>query len=257
MSATDSPTAVRSPAQWARLVLELIAVFAVFQWSAVALGSDRGQAGLIVGALVVSATVAVECAWPGQTLTSAVRGVGLAMPARRGIIASLSICALLLLVVPLFVLVTGAIVTLEIRSLRLLPGLFGQAGIAEEVLFRGYLFGHLRAGRSFWRAALLAMLPFALVHLLMFLTMPWPVALAALLLSIVLSFPLAHLFELGGRTVWPPALLHFVVQGTAKLVVFSGEEASTFPIVWMGASAVLPMFVMLIRGESIRAAARR
>jgi len=95
------------------------------------------------------------------------------------------------------------------------------------------------------------------VHLLMFLTMPWPVALAALLLSIVLSFPLSHLFELGGRTVWPPALLHFVVQGTAKLVVFSGEEASTFPIVWMGASAVLPMFVMLIRGESIRAAARR
>jgi len=138
-----------------------------------------------------------------------------------------------------------------------LPGLFGQAGIAEEVLFRGYLFGHLRPGRSFWRAALLAMLPFALVHLLMFLTMPWPVALAALLLSIVLSFPLAHLFELGGRTVWPPALLHFVVQGTAKLVVMSGEEPSTFPIVWMGASAVLPMFVMLIRGASIRAAARR
>jgi membrane protease YdiL (CAAX protease family) len=44
--------------------------------------------------------------------------------------------------------------------------------VAEEVLFRGYLFGHLRRGRSFWRAAVLSMLPFVCVHLLLFFTMP-------------------------------------------------------------------------------------
>ena len=32
----------------------------------------------------------------------------------------------------------------------LLPGLFAQGGIAQEVLFRGYLFGRIRRGRSFW-----------------------------------------------------------------------------------------------------------
>ena len=52
-----------------------------------------------------------------------------------------------------------------------LPGLFAQAGIAEELLFRGYLFGHLREGRSFWRAALLSMPPFLAVHLLLFFQM--------------------------------------------------------------------------------------
>ncbi len=31
-----------------------------------------------------------------------------------------------------------------------------QAGIAEEVLFRAYLYGQPRDGRSFWRAAALA-----------------------------------------------------------------------------------------------------
>jgi len=37
--------------------------------------------------------------------------------------------------------------------LWLLPGLLAQAGSAEEVLFRGYLFGRLHRGRGLWRAA--------------------------------------------------------------------------------------------------------
>ena len=52
------------------------------------------------------------------------------------------------------------------------------------------------------------MLPFVAVHLLMFFTMPWPVAgLASLLLAVVISFPMAHLYELGNATIWAPALL--------------------------------------------------
>ena len=65
-------------------------------------------------------------------------------------------------------------------SLWLVPGLFAQAGIAEEVLFRGYLFRHAREGRDFWRAALVAAGLFVTVHLLMFLMLPWPIALASL-----------------------------------------------------------------------------
>ena len=60
--------------------------------------------------------------------------------------------------------------------ISLLPGLFAQAGIAEEVLFRGYLFGHVRVGRTFWRAAAVSMLPFVSVHLILFFSMPWPIA---------------------------------------------------------------------------------
>jgi membrane protease YdiL (CAAX protease family) len=33
---------------------------------------------------------------------------------------------------------------------RLAPGLFAQAGIAEEATFRGYPFHRLRKGGSFW-----------------------------------------------------------------------------------------------------------
>jgi membrane protease YdiL (CAAX protease family) len=247
---TSSPAGIRSPAQWTRLLLELAAVFAVFQWSASSLGSDRGQAGLIVGTLVVAVTLAVERARAGQTLVSSAQAIGLGTPRLTGLGVSAGICVLLLLVVPVFARLTGTSVTVESGSLQWLAGLFAQAGIAEEALFRGYLFGHVRRGRSFWGAAGLSMLPFVAVHLLMFATMPWAVALAALLLSVVMSFPLAHLFELGGDTIWPPALLHFVVQGTVKVLAVSGDGAALFPIAWMAASAVLPLCAFLFSRPS-------
>ena len=140
--------------------------------------------------------------------------------------------------------------------LWLLPGLFAQGGVAEEVLFRGYLFGRLRRGRSFWRATGLSMLPFVGVHLLLFFTMPWHIAMAALLLSVVLSIPLTYLFELGGATIWAPAILHFVVQSTVKIVAFADAGASWFPLVWMAASALLPMAVLLVPRSGVRTAVR-
>jgi hypothetical protein len=86
------------------------------------------------------------------------------------------------------------------------------------------------------------MVPFVGVHLILFLTMPWPIALASVLLSVIISFPLALLFELGGSTIWAPALLHFVIQGTAKVLVFS-EGAESFALAWMAASATIPLLV--------------
>jgi hypothetical protein len=84
-------------------------------------------------------------------------------------------------------------------------------------------------------------------HLLLFVTMAWPIALAATALSLVVSFPLAHLFELGGRTVWAPALLHFFIQSPIKIVEMSGPAARFYPIVWMSAAAVIPWLVFLAR----------
>ena len=81
------------------------------------------------------------------------------------------------------------------------------------------------------------------MHLLLFWTMPWPVAAAALALACVTSFPFAWLWELGGRTVWAPAVLHAVIQGTVKVVTVSGADPMAFPLVWMAACAVLPLAV--------------
>jgi membrane protease YdiL (CAAX protease family) len=126
------------------------------------------------------------------------------------------------------------------------PGLFAQAGIAEEILFRGYLFGHLRTSRSFWRAAALSMIPFVAVHLILFATMPWPLALASVLLAAVITVPLACLFEIGGHTIWAPALLHTVIQGAVKIVIVPHDRMTPLALMWMLASAVVPLMILVV-----------
>ena len=247
LSRTRATTEIRSAGTWFRLVSGLGAVFVLFHWSASALGSDRGQAGIIVGAVVTAAILVVERAWFTASIRGAARALGFGAPSRSGLMTSGVISGLLLLVVPLYVMATGAPWTFVPHWWERLPGLFAQAGIAEEVLFRGYLFGHVRRGRSFWRAACISMLPFVAVHLLMFVTMPWPVALASLLLATVISFPMAHLFELGKGTIWAPALLHFVVQGAVKSIQIAGDGSAAFPLAWIAASAVIPLLALFVR----------
>ena len=88
----------------------------------------------------------------------------------------------------------------------------------------------------------MAAVPFVIVHLYLLATLPWPVALASVLLATIISFPLAHLFELGGKTIWPPALLHFKVQGAGKVLELPGD--TLIPLVWIGASATVPWLAL-------------
>jgi membrane protease YdiL (CAAX protease family) len=231
---------------FARLVAGLALVFAGFQWVATVLASDRGQAGLPIALLVVAALLVVERILFGQPFAAAARALGLGVPARRGLLTAAALGLLLLLVIPVYAHFARAPVALHPGWPCLLAGLFAQAGIAEETLFRGYLFGHLRRRHPFWRAASLSMIPFVIVHLLMFVSLPWPIAAAAMLLAVVLSFPLAHLFELGGGTIWAPALVHFVVQGALKVGGVSAASPVALPLVWMAASATIPWLAFLV-----------
>ena len=98
-----------------------------------------------------------------------------------------------------------------------------QAGVAEGLLFRGFLFGHLRRRRSPWHRCR----RFSSFTCSSCSRCRGP-ALTAVMLSVALSFPLAQLYEIGGRTIWAPALVHFVIQAAVKLVVLSGDGATAF-----------------------------
>jgi membrane protease YdiL (CAAX protease family) len=237
--------AARARDAWAPLLAGLAVVFALFQVLAHALRSDRGQAGLLVAAAVIAALVAVECLLFRQSPASALVSLGFGRPATLGLTAASGLCVVLVAVIPAYAAARGASIAVYPGWIWLLPGLFAQGGVAEEALFRGYLFSRLRRGRSFWRAAGLTAVPFVLIHLYLFATMPWPVALASVLLATVISFPLSQLFELGGNTVWPPALLHFTVQGAVKILEVPGD--AIVPLVWMMASAAIPWLAFLFR----------
>lgn len=237
--------------QWLRLFIGLVLVFALFHWTADVLGSNRGEFGVIIGLLVVGATIAAKIFLFNRSFKESVKDVGLTWANTSGILIAIVISVLMLLTIFIFASVTDSSFSFYTDWYLLIPGLFFQAGIAEETLFRGYLFGHIRKKYSFWKAAVIAAVPFILVHLIMFYSLPFAIAFASILLSVVLSFPLARLFELGGNTIWAPAILHFVVQGTVKVLVVSGEDVQSFPLFWIAICAFIPLLVFLIPGKKL------
>jgi membrane protease YdiL (CAAX protease family) len=245
-----SPEVDRSRLTALRADAPTLAVF-VLLWLlldriAAASGSLRGEYGLVVCAVVLVAAVAGESflsrAGPLQALSS----LGLRAPEPRALAWTLALAVGLLLFYPVFAAVTGAKLALLPDALLLAVGMFAQGGVAEEVVFRGFLFRRLRAGRTFWQTALYAAVPFVAVHALLFLTLDFPVALAALLLALSMSFPLAWLFERSGGSVWPPAIVHAVAQGSIKLVD-AGEHFPVLALAWMALCATAPWLFFLMR----------
>jgi membrane protease YdiL (CAAX protease family) len=237
--------------QWLRLLIGLILVFALFHWTADVLGSNRGEFGVIIGLLVVGATIAAKIFLFDRLFKESVKDVGLTWPNASSIFIAIVISVLMFVTIFIFTLITDSSFNFYPEWYLLIPGLFFQAGIAEETLFRGYLFGHIRKKYNFWKAAIIAAVPFILVHLIIFYSLPFAIAAASIFLSVVLSFPLARLFELGGNTIWAPAILHFVVQGTVKVLVASGEAAQSFPLFWITICAIIPLLVFLLPEKKI------
>lgn len=233
-----------TPSEWALFAILAGGLFGLFHGTALALGSDRGQHGVPVALVVVAALVAVERRLSGKPLPLCLGDLGLGVPSARGLILATVLALGLVVVAGLFLRESGVRVAFIAGWSSTLPGLFAQAGIAEETLFRGFLFRRLRAGRSFGRAVALSSAPFVLAHLPLFWTLPWPLAAASLGLSVATSFSFARLFELGGATVWPPAIVHFVVQGAVKVLALEQLPAE-FPLLWMFASALVTQVVFL------------
>ena len=69
----------------------------------------------------------------------------------------------------------------------------------------------------------------------------------SLALSVSMSFPLAWLFERAGNSIWPPAILHFVVQGAIKLVDVPDSAVGGMALAWIAIAAVAPWLLFALR----------
>lgn len=233
----------------ARVYAGTLLVYVLFHATALGLNSNFGEWGVLVALVVGAATVGAVIMLPVETASAPldrVRGLGLGYPPWSSVAVAVGIGALMLAYYPIAAAATGTTISLREEWYVFVPGLFAQAGIAEELLFRGYLFGQLRQKRTFWRAALVAMPPFAIAHLALFATMEPMVAGMALLLSVVVAIPLARLYDLGHSTIWAPAVVHFVVQAAPKLVIVPEEAMMPMSVGWMGVALLAPWLVFAI-----------
>jgi membrane protease YdiL (CAAX protease family) len=206
-------------------------------------GFDRTAGFLLASAVSVVCAVAVDVLIFRRTLPAAWRHLGFGRPDKRTTVVTTLITTVMLAFYPIFSLITGAPFTLPKHWLWVLVGLIAIHGIAEEVLFRGFVFHNLRANRSFGRAALLSLLIFAAAHVYLFTYMPPVLALFATVLALASSYAFAYLFERGNNTIWAPAILHTQVH-SISLFVTSEKFVVSAGIVWMivWIAAVLMMY---------------
>jgi membrane protease YdiL (CAAX protease family) len=233
--------------EFVKLTAGFVIIYLVLDRSATWTNSLYGESGALICTLVIATALLVERLLFGKAPRQPLGALGFGSPDWRGLLAALLASLALLAYFPLFALVSGQPLQLHDGWLWIAVGVLLQGGIAEELLWRGYLFRHLRATRGFWRAAAFAMIFMVAQHTLLLWQLPLPIALAALVVALLSSFPLAHLFELGGNTIWAPALLHAVIQGALKVVVVPEAALLTAQLGWMAASVLVPYLVFLLR----------
>jgi membrane protease YdiL (CAAX protease family) len=179
---------------------------------------DLTWAALIVTALMLLTAAVFERLVFNLTLPQAFRVLGFGPPTARAMLAAALIACIMLLFFPVFSFITEVPIRLQPNWPWILVGAIALNGVAEETLFRGFVFGGLRrSGLSFGPAGTISMAIFAAVHLLLFVQSPFIIALLSTLLALAAAFPMAYLFERGGNIVWAPALLH-VAAHTIRLV---------------------------------------
>ena len=200
---------------------------------------DGVRHGLAALAITLAAAVAWEVGVLRTPLGQVGRALGLGRPAASGMITAAAVSAVVLAFYPLYSRLVSPLHLLPDWP-WLLPGLLAYHGVAEEVAWRGYAFRRIREGRSFRAAVAWTMPLIAATHIPIMLTAGPVVGAAAILVAAATCVPLAYLWERGGRTIWPPALIHAAID-TFKLVQPpAGEAAMPFSLGLAAVSALVP-----------------
>lgn len=203
---------------------------------------------LLITICVLAAAVVAELVFFKSKFSELVKVLGLGKPDAKAIIASLVITLSLFLCYPLITLITGYNFIIPDNWLMLAIGVFALHGTAEEVLYRGFLFRCLREGRSFWKAAWIAVILFSVAHIPILINQGLLVGGMAVSLAIVSSFPFSYLYEKGNNTVWAPAIVHAAIDTVIPILAAGqmDEKATMAVTLWMAASMVIPYISFLI-----------
>ncbi len=151
------------------------------------------------------------------------------------------------LFLPAYALVTGLPLTVTPEWLAVLIGVVLVNGLAEEVIHRGFIFGHLRREMGFLAAATISAAIFAAQHLYLMATIGVVPGFASVVLAAALGYPLAFMFEAGGRSLGAPAILHTGSNAPIVLFVLPAEATASILMPHMAVVLVSIYLCMLFR----------
>jgi membrane protease YdiL (CAAX protease family) len=235
---TPGPSAPVGVRGWVGFVVGFGLIWATLQLTSSPVPTPLRSAAACL-ATVVCAVVVVVVLWRVPARSAPV-AVGLGRPAPRGLLVAAGVVLLCAVGYLLFAPLTGRTLGTPPGWLGLLLGVFLFNGVAEEVAWRGYVFAALRQGRTFWRAVLLSMPLLVITHVPIALNSGWVVGLAAMLVAAVTTLPFAYLYELGGRTIWAPALVHAAVD-TFRALTVDPADTMVFSLYVSAIALVVPL----------------
>lgn len=194
----------------------------------------------------VGATLAAERLLFSRTWRQAWQTVGF-VPARLpAVIAALLVSLPMWLFLPLLAWLQNMPIQFQPDWLVLLLGVILVNGIAEEVLHRSFVFGHLQQNRSFNRAATLSALLFAAQHLYLVFSLGWTAGLASMVLAALLTFPLVYIFARGGNSLGGPAILHTSSNAPMVILALPQSFATSVLVPYMGVVLVSIYLVFVL-----------
>jgi membrane protease YdiL (CAAX protease family) len=192
-----------------------------------------------VGAMLVAERMLFS-----NSLKETLRAVGL-VRARKATLAVVLLASLpMWAFLPIFAWTNGTAVELRPEWLSLLIGVVLVNGVTEEVIHRGFVFGHLRRGRSFAAAATVSAMLFAGQHLYIIATMGWTIGLASVLLAALLAYPLAFVFD-RGNSIAGPAILHTSSNAPVMILALPEDSMTTALLPHMGV-IVVSLYLLFI-----------
>jgi membrane protease YdiL (CAAX protease family) len=223
---------------WAGFVVGFGLIWAALQFTSSPVPTPLRSAAAAV-ATGLCAVVVVVVLWrvPARGAPTA---VGLGRPALPGLLAAAGVVVLCAVGYLLFAPLTGRALGTPPGWLGLLLGVFLFNGVAEEVAWRGYVFGALRQGRTFWGAVLLSMPLLALTHVPIVINSGLLVGVVAMIVAAVTTLPFAYLYELGGRTIWAPALVHAAID-TFRALTVDPADTMVFSLYVSAIALVVPL----------------
>lgn len=204
----------------------------------------------------VGATLAAERLLFSGTWRQAWQTVGFVPAQLSAVVVALLISLPMWLFLPLLAWLQDMPLQLQPDWLALLVGVILVNGIAEEVIHRGFVFGHLQREHSFVRAATLSALLFAAQHLYLIFSIGWMPGLASVLLAALLSFPLAYSYAHGGNSLGGPAILH--TSSNAPMIILAPPPgfATSVLVPYMGVVLVSIYLVFILYRFPIRLAVK-
>jgi membrane protease YdiL (CAAX protease family) len=215
---------------------------------------DQPSAALVVTAAMLAVAILIERGLFARDVDSGLRALGLGRPRGGAMLVSLILTTGMAAFFPIYSVVTGIPIGLKADWLWVLIGAIFLNGLAEETLFRGYVFGHLRqGGHSFWRAGFTSLVIFSLVHLFLLVENPPEIAILGGLVAAAAAFPFAFLYERAGKSIWAGAVLH-VGAHIFRLVEIPEAEYMTVAVVWLVVQVGFPFLVLAFSRGLLRSA---